>query len=113
MWFKKGELDEQMAQQPPPKEGEERPEDTRGIDERYQDDGTLSAEDRKKHSLRTGATQMMQAMKVAPPGGQQRREHMSASDIAKEFQTGRKWLWVVILVGLAAAAAVTIFLVRN
>ncbi len=113
MWFKKGELDEQMAQQPPPKEGEEeRPEDTRGIDERYADDGTLSAEDRKKHSLRTGATQMMPAIKVAP-GGALPGEGMSATDIAKEFQTGRKWLWVVVAVGVVIAIAVTIFLVKN
>jgi uncharacterized integral membrane protein len=38
---------------------------------------------------------------------------MSATDIAKEFQTGRKWLWVVVAVGVVIAIAVTIFLVKN
>ena len=37
--------------------------DSLPIDERYKDDGSISREDKEKYSLRTGATQMMSAIK--------------------------------------------------
>ena len=58
-------------------------------------EGTLSAEDRKKHSLRTGATQMMAAIKV-PPGGPARVAPESgrspAGRVAGRGRTGTRTL---------------------
>ena len=64
LWFKKGELDAQLAQaeepslEAPLSEGPKGvPEDERPLSERYADDGSLSREEAKQYSLRTGRTE--------------------------------------------------------
>jgi hypothetical protein len=92
MWFKKGELDEAAAQaaavaqqaspdaMPVSDKADEMP-----MEDRYKDDGTISAKDRERLSLRTGQTQMMQAMKEPgkkKPGG------VSEEELVSELRSG-------------------------
>src|SRR6185503_17784222 len=58
MWFKKGELDEQVAQDAQGKSDAPAAADDLPIEDRYKDDGTITAADRERLSLRTGGTQL-------------------------------------------------------
>ncbi len=114
MWFKKGELDEAAAQAAAQiaKEGAS-PDgvpvsdkaDELAIDERYKDDGSITAGDRQRLSLQTGHTQMMQAVQpTALPG-----ERMGDDALIEEMQGGRKRTILLVVLGLLAMAAVVVY----
>ena len=75
MWFKKGDLDAQAAvaaaeeRARTGKDAATDKADSLPMDERYKDDGSISRGDKEKYSLRTGATQMMAAIKRRPRRG--------------------------------------------
>lgn len=58
MWFKKGEVEEEATELNAP------PEDAR-IEERYQDDGSLTQADLARYNLRTGRTEPVFAIRSA------------------------------------------------
>ncbi|MDX2022174.1 MAG: serine/threonine-protein kinase [Deltaproteobacteria bacterium] len=108
LWFKKGDV-EQMVADAKAKvaaaggapEKLEAPEDIRPIEDRYVDDGSVSTDDRKKFSLRTGgtATALPTVGKFVPG------EKMSEEEMAGELAPGRK-MGVIIGVGVAVVIAV-------
>jgi len=90
MWFKKGALDAEAASRAA--EGSDKkglPEsdkaDEMPMEDRYEDDGSLSHEDANKFSLRTGHTEMMPAIQDERPvsGG------VSEDYLVRELQGGR------------------------
>ena len=118
MWFKKGELDEAAAAAAAAaREGELALDkaDALPIEDRYKDDGTLSRQDAERLSLRTGATQMMQAMRdpnAAAVGGR-RGKGLSEDDLVGEMKQGRGLLIFVILLILAALGGLVAYFVSS
>jgi hypothetical protein len=114
MWFKKGELDEAAAQaaatapQSPDALPVSDKADELPIEDRYKDDGSISAKDREKFSLRTGATSMMPAVNLpdAPPvsGGK-----MDERDIVSEMKGGRTKMLALVGVGALILIALVIW----
>ncbi len=107
MWFKKGELDEAVAAAQAPTPGSEPlPDkaDSLPIEDRYKDDGTLTAADRQRLSLRTGGTMVHQA--VNPPGVP---EQMGADDLARELGAGRGRMILLIVFVVLIVAGVAIY----
>lgn len=110
LWFKKGEVDEFLAKARSassagpgpggPGSPEAPAEDIRPLEDRYQDDGSLSSADRAKFSLRTGATVYQQqsplkAKPVAVPG-----QRMSDQELIAEFGAVKgKGRWIALGVG--------------
>jgi serine/threonine-protein kinase len=116
LWFKKGEVEEYLKQGASPGQPAEAPaEDSRPIEDRYVDDGSVTAADRAKFSLRTGGTQMMSAVKP-PSAGLVPGERMSEKELADEYAgkkgSGLKVALIVIgiVVALGLVAGLTIFL---
>ena len=115
MWFKKGDLDAQAAQAA----AEERARtgkdvaadkaDSMPIDERYKDDGSISRGDKEKYSLRTGATQMMSAVKDKDPA--RSMDKVSEDALIGEMKSGRM-LWIFVGLGVIALGAIIFLLVR-
>jgi hypothetical protein len=113
MWFKKGDLDTQAAIAA----AEERARtgkdvatdkaDSLPMDERYKDDGSISAGDKQKYSLRTGGTQMMQAVR---DGGPAASIKVSEDELIGEMKSGRRLVMIAIVIGLAAAVAIVVML---
>jgi hypothetical protein len=116
MWFKKGELDEAAAAAAAAaKEGELALDkaDALPIEDRYKDDGTLSRQDAERLSLRTGATQMMQAMRDPNAAALEGRrgKGLSEDDLVGEMKSGRGLLIVVVLLVLAAIGGLIYYFV--
>jgi hypothetical protein len=110
MWFKKGELDEAAAQaaaaapQSPDALPVSDKADELPIEDRYKDDGSISARDREKFSLRTGATSQMPVVKV-PEGSVGAK--MDERDMVKEMGGNRgKFIALIVVVLLAAGGVV-------
>jgi hypothetical protein len=102
MWFKKGELDEAVAASVDGPEAPARA-DELPIEDRYKDDGTLTADDRDRLSLRTGGTQMMPAMQPgAVPG-----ERMDDDALVGEL-SGSRTRSILIIVGAIIVAAMIV-----
>jgi hypothetical protein len=102
MWFKKGELDAAAAEEAAAT-GDANAvgkADLLPIDERYNDDGTVTRSDADKYSLRTGATSMMPAMKGGATG-----QHGSVSEreLVSEMKGGRNLVIAVIVVVIIVA----------
>jgi type IV secretory pathway VirB10-like protein len=107
-WFKKGELEEELAkaaaiaaQADPLAGGGTGP-------EAVVDEGSLTAEDRARLSLKTGRTEAMRAVnpnQIAPGG-----DRMSEREMLAEVDSSRRWL-VLIGLGIAvlAIAAVLVY----
>ncbi|MBI4509367.1 MAG: serine/threonine protein kinase [Deltaproteobacteria bacterium] len=113
MWFKKGELDEAAAalaatapasSDAPPVSDKV---DELPIEDRYKDDGTLTAADRERLSLRTGATQMMQAVSV--PVGPVPGERMGEKEIVSELRAGRTKIIAIIVAAVIVIGGVVAF----
>jgi serine/threonine-protein kinase len=106
MWFKKGELDEAVAAaQAPTGDAEPVPDkiDSLPIEDRYKDDGTLTAADRQRLSLRTGGTMAHQAV-PAPP------EKMGeVVDLARELGAGRARMILFIALAVVVIAGLVIY----
>jgi len=111
MWFKKGELDVQAAEnaaaerQKTGKDVASDKADSLPIDERYKDDGSISRGDKEKYSLRTGATQMMAA--IRGDEGAEPSSKVSEDALIGEMKGGR----TKVIVGIVAALLVIILIV--
>jgi hypothetical protein len=116
LWFKKGDVDQMVAEararveasrnkEDAPAEVEVPAEDARPLEDRYVDDGSVTSDDRKKFSLRSGGTAT-----ALPAVGNVPGERMSDSELASEIG-GRKRLPVVaisvaVVLALIVAAVV-------
>ncbi len=112
LWFKKGDVEQMVAEakakaaaakggKPDAGEAEIPGEDARPLEDRYADDGSVSLDDRKKFSLRTGGTATaMPAVGASIPG-----ERMSESEMLNEIGGGKK---TIILIGAVVVAVVVI-----
>ncbi len=108
LWFKKGELDAQAAE-----ERARTGRDTGGekadslpMDERYKDDGSISRGDKEKYSLRTGGTEMMP--KLADTRAQSSTK-VSEDELIGEMKSGRGKM--LALVGVAVLALIVVIVV--
>jgi hypothetical protein len=117
MWFKKGDLDAQAAvaaaeeRARTGKEVSADKADSKPIDERYNDDGSITRGDKEKYSLRTGGTMMMQAM---PDKG---KASMSLNKVSEdaligEMKGGRTKIIAAIVAGAILIAVVIMMLAR-
>jgi hypothetical protein len=119
LWFKKGDVDQMVADArarveasrgkgaPPPAEAELPAEDARPIEERYVDDGSVTTEDRKKFSLRSGGT----SSALPTVGGMIPGERMSDAEMAGEIGGGKRTLVFVIAGVVVLGLIVTVVMV--
>ena len=121
MWFKKGDLDAQAAvaaaeeRARTGKEAANDKADSKAIDERYNDDGSLSRQDAQKYSLRTGATQMMSAIKDQPGASSKMSGSLtkvSEDELIGEMKGLPLWLKLAIPAGIIAVILIIVFLAR-
>ncbi|HEY1552556.1 MAG TPA: serine/threonine-protein kinase [Kofleriaceae bacterium] len=113
MWFKKGDLDTQAAIAA----AEERARtgkdvandkaDSLPMDERYKDDGSITRGDKEKYSLRTGGTQMMQAVRGDIGAAAAK---VSEDELIGEMKSGRRVVMIAIAIGVIAAIAIIVML---
>jgi hypothetical protein len=109
MWFKKGELDEAAAEAAAvaAARGEDDEvldrADSMPVEDRYKDDGTLTADDRERLSLRTGGTQAMKALRDSASASGSLSK-VSEDDLISEMRSGRK----LIIGGIVAAVVVVV-----
>jgi hypothetical protein len=122
LWFKKGDVDQMVAEARARVEASRAkgiavsaadaeaaavaevaaPEAAAGpLDERYVDDGSVTADDRKKFSLRSGAT----STALPTVGGQMPGERMSDAEVMGEIG-GKKRMTIIIVAALLLAAIV-------
>ena len=114
MWFKKGDLDAQAAIAA----AEERARtgkdvtgdkaDSKPMDERYNDDGSITRGDKEKYSLRTGATQMMAAIKDDKRATGSSK--ISEDALIGEMKGGRQWILLAIAGGVIALIVLIVFI---
>jgi hypothetical protein len=96
MWFKKGDADVSA-------DGDELPAEL-PLEERYLDDGTLTADDNRRYGLRTGTTVRMRAVDAAPSP----RAAVSERELVHEMMAPRAWIAgavVLATIGVIASAA--------
>jgi hypothetical protein len=83
------------------------------MDERYKDDGSISRGDKEKYSLRTGATQMMAALRAgeAPPGASGHHK-VSEDALIGEMKGGRGKVLIAIAIGVVALVLLIALIAR-
>jgi hypothetical protein len=112
MWFKKGDLDAQAAvaaAEERARTGKDHANDkadSKSIDERYNDDGSITRGDKEKYSLRTGGTQMMSA--VRDDRASQSLGKVSEDALIGEMKGLPAWIKIAIAAGVLAIAIVVI-----
>lgn len=110
MWFKKGDLDTQAAilaaeeRSRTGKEADSDHVDSMPIDERYKDDGSITRGDKERYSLRTGATQTMEALRPNAPDSS---INVSPDALIGEMKGGRG----KVILGIIAAIIALILIV--
>jgi len=113
LWFKKGDVDQMVADakaklvaggKPAADEAELPTDDVRPLEDRYVDDGSVTTEDRKKFSLRTGGTATaLPAAAAAIPG-----EKMDERELVQEIGRGRRTAILVVAAVVAVALIVVV-----
>jgi hypothetical protein len=112
LWFKQGDVEQMVADakakmQATGKAAAEGPvvaEDARPLEDRYVDDGSVTVEDRKKFSLRTGGT----STAIPTAGPEVPGEKMDEREIVGEISGGRRTLILVIAAVVVLALVVVI-----
>ena len=113
LWFKQGDVEQmvadakskmQSAGKAAAEEAPAIPEDARPLEDRYVDDGSVTTEDRKKFSLRTGGTST--AMPTA--GSDVPGEKMDEREIVGEISGTRRTLILIIAAAVILALVVVI-----
>jgi len=112
LWFKQGDVEQMVADAKAklqatgkaPAEGPVVAEDARLLEDRYVDDGSVTVEDRKKFSLRTGGT----ATAMPTAGPEVPGEKMDEREIVGEISGGRRTLILVIAAVVVLALVVVI-----
>jgi hypothetical protein len=112
LWFKKGDVEQMVAEAKAKAAGvrTETPsgshdvpvEDAKPLEDRYVDDGSVTVEDRKKFSLRAGAT----SAGVPVVGGAMPGERMSDAEMINEI--GGKRTRVIAFAGVAVVAVIAV-----
>jgi eukaryotic-like serine/threonine-protein kinase len=120
LWFKKGDVEHmiaearaKMANQGAKVEPEVAhiEEDVKPVEDRYVDDGSVTADDRKKFSLRTGgtATAVPTVRPSAVPG-----ESMTEQDVIREVSGSRRAIVIAVAaIVVAAVVAVVLMMMRG
>jgi len=116
LWFKKGELDAQAAQNAAEERavGNELAHDKADmlpIDERYKDDGTLSRSDKEKYSLRTGATAAHNALRDSAVSASMSNK-VSEDALIGELKGGRNLVFGIIAIAVIVVALIVFLLAR-
>jgi hypothetical protein len=111
LWFKKGDVDQMVADAKAKAAGRGKPdgapEDAKPLEDRYVDDGSVTVEDRKNFSLRSGGTSSsLPTVRGAVPG-----DRMSDAEMLNEMGGGRKVAIIVIAVAVVAAIVAVLFVV--
>lgn len=111
MWFKKGELDQAAAEaaaRAKPEQQVSAKADEMEMDVRYSDDGSITAQDQERLSLRTGATMMMEAVSTQSSSV---KGSVSEADLVSEMTDGRNKVIIagaaVIVIGIIIAVVVS------
>ena len=108
LWFKKGELDEVAAEQAARAAAQGRDDvagtaDSMPIEDRYNDDGSLSNKDQRRLSLKTGETLMTSVSELNKPA----KSDVSEAELLAEMRGNQKW----IVVGVVLLATIIMALV--
>ncbi len=113
LWFKKGDVDQMVADakaklvaggKPAVEEAELPTDDVRPLEDRYVDDGSVTTEDRKKFSLRTGGTATaLPAAAAAIPG-----EKMDERELVQEIGRGRRTAILIVAAVVIVAVLVVV-----
>ena len=101
MWFKQGDA---MSVAPSSDADDAPPADPRHslpIEDRYNDDGTITRDDSQRYSLRTGATEMMPAIPAPAPA----RKGVSERQMIRELNGSRPWLTAALVLIVVCAGA--------
>jgi hypothetical protein len=118
MWFKKGELDVAAAEAAAAerartgKDAANDKVDSLPMDERYKDDGSITRSDKEKYSLRTGGTQMMQAVKDPTAASSMTTAKVTEDALIGEMKGGRTKLFVMVGIAIAIVVAALIVFSR-
>ena len=112
LWFKQGDVEQMVADAKAKLQATGKPvaeapavaEDARPLEDRYVDDGSVTVEDRKKFSLRTGGT----ATAMPTSGSEVPGEKMDEREIVGEISGGRRTLILVIAAVVVLALVVVI-----
>ena len=112
MWFKKGELDAQAAVAAAEERARTGKEvldkaDSKAMDERYNDDGSITRGDKEKYSLRTGGTSMMPSIKDRTKASASVK--VSEDELIGEMKKGRSVVLFGIFLAVVAIAGVVYF----
>jgi serine/threonine-protein kinase len=114
LWFKKGDVDQMVADakaklvaggKPAAEEPELPTDDVRPLEDRYVDDGSVTTEDRKKFSLRTGGTATAMPAAAAAIPGQKMDERELVQEIGRGRRTAILVVAAVVLVALIVVVA--------
>jgi Protein kinase domain len=114
LWFKQGDVEQMVADAKAKLHAAGKgtgdaptiPEDARPLEDRYVDDGSVTVEDRKKFSLRTGGTAT--AMPSVDAGRHVPGEQINEREIVGEISGGRRTLILVIAAVIFLALVVVI-----
>jgi hypothetical protein len=114
LWFKQGDVEQMVAAakakmkasgQPASAEAPEVAVDARPLEDRYADDGSVTVEDRKKFSLRTGSAGIaVPAAVTAPVPG----EKIDEKQMVGEISGGRRTLILIIAAVVILALVVVV-----
>jgi serine/threonine-protein kinase len=113
LWFKKGDVEQmvadakakQVAAGKPADEAELPTDDARPLEDRYVDDGSVTTEDRRKFSLRTGGTATALPAAVAAIPGEKMNERELVQEIGRSRRMAILLVAAVVLVALAVVVA--------
>jgi serine/threonine-protein kinase len=112
LWFKKGDVDQMVADAKaklaagtPAVEEEPPTDDARPLEDRYLDDGSVTTEDRKKFSLRTGGTGTALSAAAATIPGEKMTERGLVEEIGRGRRTAILLVAAVVIVALAVVVA--------
>ncbi len=124
LWFKQGDVDQMVADARakldasraksgpgtpapvPEPEAVVAAVEAKPLDERYRDDGTVSVDDRKKYSLRSGAT----SSSLPTVGGVVPGDRMSAEEMMGEIGGGKRTVIIIAAVAVVLAVVVGMYL---
>ena len=124
LWFKQGDVDQMVADArakldasraktgpgapapAPEPEAVVAAAEAKPLEDRYRDDGTVSVDDRKKYSLRSGAT----SAALPTVGGAVPGERMSAEEMMGEIGGGKRTVIIIAAVAVVLAIVVGMYL---
>ncbi len=118
MWFKKGDLDAQAAvaaadeRARTGKDATNDKADSKAMDERYNDDGSITRGDKDKYSLRTGGTESMRPLKDRGDRGKasQSLTKVTEDELLSEMKKLPVWLIPAIIAGVVGLVVLVVLI---